>query len=147
MTARLQSRLAQFRLPRTWEGWARLYCQATILFAAQGVLLLLIYSIRGFNTDPYSLPLGLQLDPRHSVIHLLFGLIGAAIGFWQPEGAVPFTVGFGIFYVALAVFGTFTAIHFGMKLGLSENALHWTLGSIALVIGVAAVLERRRARA
>lgn len=147
MTTRLQARLAQFHLPRTWAGWARLYCQATVLFAAQGVLLLLIYSVRGFNTDPYSLPLGLQLDPRHSVIHLLFGLIGAAIGFWQPEGAVPFTLVFGVFYVALAVFGTFTPIHFGMKLALSENTLHWTLGTLAAVIGLGAVLERRRARA
>jgi len=147
MTTRIQSRLAQFHLPHTWDGWARLYCQATILFAAQGVLLLTIYAIRGFDTDPRSLPLGLQLDPRHSVIHLLFGLIGAAIGFWQPEGSVAFTLFFGLFYVALAIFGTFTDIHFGMKLGLSENSLHWTLGTLALVIGLGAVLERRRARA
>jgi uncharacterized protein DUF4383 len=147
MGTQLQSKLAKFTWPRTWDGWARLYCQATVLFAAQGTLLLLIYSVRGFDTNPYSLPLGLQLDPRHSVIHLLFGLIGAAIGFWQPEGAVPFTVFFGLFYIALAIFGTFTAMHFGMKLGLSENALHWTLGSIAAVIGFAAVLQRRGARA
>jgi hypothetical protein len=143
----LQSTLAKFSWPRTWEGWARLYCQATVLFAAQGALLLLIYSVRGFNTDPYSLPLGLQLDPRHSLIHLLFGLIGAAIGFWQPEGAVPFAMVFGLFYIALAIFGTFTPIHFGMKLALSENALHWTLGSIAAVIGIGAMLQRRRAHA
>jgi hypothetical protein len=147
MSARLVSTLEQFRLPRTWEGWARLYCQLTILFAAQGVMLLLIYSVRGFDTDPNSLPLGLRLDPRHSVIHLLFGLIGAAIGFWQPEGAVPFTLFFGLFYIALAVFGTFMPIHFGMKLALSENALHWTLGLLAAVIGLLAVLERRQARA
>ncbi len=147
MTSQIQSRLAKLSLPRTWEGWARLYCQATILFAAQGVLLLLIYSVRGFDTDPRSLPLGLQLDPRHSVIHLLFGLIGAAIGFWQPEGAVPFTLFFGLFYVALAIFGTFTSIHFGMKLGFSENSLHWTLGTIAAVIGLGAMLQRRRAHA
>ena len=147
MGMRLQARLAKIAWPRTWAGWARLYCQATILFAAQGVVLLLIYSIRGFNTDPYSLPLGLQLDPRHSVIHLLFGIIGAAIGFWQPEGAVPFTLVFGVFYIALAIFGTFTPIHFGMKLGLSENGLHWTLGTLAAVIGLGAVLQRRGARA
>ncbi len=144
MGALLQSKLARLNWPHTWEGWARLYCQATVLFAAQGVLLLLIYSVRGFNTDPHTLPLGLQLDPRHAVIHLLFGLIGAAIGFWQPEGAVPFTLFFGLFYVALAIFGTFTSIHFGMKLGFSENSLHWTLGTLAAVIGLGAVLFRRR---
>jgi hypothetical protein len=143
----LQARLAKLPWPRTWAGWARLYCQATLLFAAQGVLLLAIYSVRGFDTSPDALPLGLQLDPRHAVIHLLFGLIGAAIGFWQPEGAVPFTLFFGLFYLALAVFGTFTPIHFGMQLLLPENALHWTLGTLAAVIGLAAVLQRRDARA
>ena len=102
----LPARIAKLPWPRTWAGWARLYCQATILFAAQGVLLLAIYSVRGFDTSPDALPLGLQLDPRHAVIHLLFGLIGAAIGFWQPEGAVPFTLFFGLFYLALAIFGT-----------------------------------------
>lgn len=147
MGSRLQSKLARLTWPRNWAGWARLYCQATLLFAAQGVLLLVIYSVRGFDTNPDSLPLGLQLDPRHAVIHLLFGLIGAATGFWQPEGAVPFTVFFGLFYIALAVFGTFTPIHFGMQLLLPENALHWTLGTLAVVIGGAAVLQRRGARA
>lgn len=140
----LQARLAKIAWPRTWAGWARLYCQATLLFAAQGVLLLTLYSVRGFDTNPDSLPLGLQLDPRHSVIHLVFGIIGAAIGFWQPQGAVPFTVFFGLFYLTLAVFGTFTPIHFGMQLLLPENALHWTLGTLAAVIGVAALLAARR---
>ena len=144
MGSQLQSMLAKITWPRTWDGWARLYCRATVLFAAQGALLLLIYSVRGFDTNPDSLPLGLQLDPRHSVIHLLFGLIGAAIGFWQPEGAVPFTLFFGLFYIGLAIFGTFTPIHFGMQLLLPENALHWTLGSLAAVIGFGAVLQRRR---
>src|SRR5947209_8018188 len=134
MVSQLQSKLAQFTWPRTWDGWARLYCQATILFAAQGVLLLLIYSVLGFNTSPYLLPLGLQLDPRHAVIHLLFGLIGATIGFRQPRGAVAFTAFFGLFYIALAIFGTFTPIHFGMKLAFSENALHWSLGLLAVII-------------
>jgi Domain of unknown function (DUF4383) len=147
MTQQLQAKLAKPAWPRTWEGWARLYCQATLLFAAQGALLLLIYSVRGFDTNPDSLPLGLQLDPRHAVIHLLFGIIGAAIGFWQPEGAVPFTVFFGLFYIALAIFGTFTPIHFGMQLLLPENTLHWTLGSLAAVVGLGALLQRRRARA
>src|SRR5438105_5805698 len=113
MGSLLQSKLASLPWPRTWAGWARLYCQATLLFAAQGVLLLLIYSVRGFNTNPDLLPPGLQLDPRHSVIHLVFGIIGATIGFWQPEGAVPFTLFFGLFYIALAVFRTVTPIHFG----------------------------------
>ena len=140
----LQARLAKIPWPRTWAGWARLYCQATILFAAQGVLLLAIYAVRGFDTNPDSLPLGLQLDPRHAVIHLLFGIIGAAIGFWQPEGAVPFTVFFGLFYITLAIFGTFTPIHFGMQLLLPENALHWTLGTLAAVVGLAALLAPRR---
>jgi len=147
MGSLLQSKLARLPWPRTWDSGARLYCQATLLFAAQGVLLLVIYSVRGFDTNPDSLPPGLQLDPRHAVIHLLFGLIGATIGFWQPQGAVPFTLFFGLFYITLAIFGTFTPIHFGMQLLFPENALHWTLGTLAAVIGVMAVFQRRGASA
>jgi hypothetical protein len=102
------------------------------MFAAQGALLLLIYWVRGFDTNPDSLPLGLELDPRQAVIHLLFGIIGAAIGFWQPEGAVPFTVFFGLFYIALAIFGTFTPIHFGMWM--------WQQRRVNLLIFVAATV-------
>ena len=147
MGSLLQSKLGRLSLPHTWADLARLYCQATLLFALQGALLLLIYAVRGFDTNPDSLPIGLQLDPRHSVIHLLFGLIGAAIGFKQPEGAVPFTLFFGLFYITLAIFGTFTPVHFGMQLLLPENALHWTLGALAAVIGLAAVVQQRRAQA
>ena len=147
MGSLLQAKLGRLSWPRTWADLARLYCQATLLFALQGALLLLIYSVRGFDTNPDSLPIGLQLDPRHSVIHLLFGLIGATIGFKQPEGAVPFTLFFGLFYITLAMFGTFTPVHFGMQLLLPENTLHWTLGTLAAVISLAALVQQRRSHA
>ena len=115
--------------------WARLYCQAMSLFALQGLMILLLYARLGWNASPGSLPLGLQLDPLHGVVHLISGLIGAYFGFVRPAGAVRFIQVFAIFYLGLAVFGTFTHMHFGMQLELPENSLHWTLGLLAAAVG------------
>ena len=115
--------------------WARLYCRVMSLFALQGLVILLLYARLGWNASPEALPLSLQLDPLHGVVHLVSGLIGAYFGFVRPAGAVRFIRVFAIFYLALAVFGTFTHIHFGMQLALPENSLHWTLGLLAGATG------------
>jgi len=44
------------------------------LFAAQGAVLLTLHAARGFDTDPASMRLGLDLDPAHAVIHFVTGL-------------------------------------------------------------------------
>ena len=134
-------------IPRTQQGWAVLWCRFMSLFAAQGVVLLVLYAIKGPSAGPDGLPPGLQLDRLHAVIHLVSGLIGGAIGFWRPAWAIRFTQLFSVFYLLLAVFGTFTSLHFGMQLEFSENALHWGLEIPAALIGFAPLLTRRSAPA
>jgi hypothetical protein len=116
------------------------------LFVLQGVVVLGLYAARGWDTPPDALPVGLQLDPRHAVIHLVTGLLGAAFGFLQPRGALPFIQVFALFYLGLAVLGTFTTFHLGLQLLLPENALHWTLGLAAALIGFGPLIWRRRPR-
>ncbi|HYN89938.1 MAG TPA: DUF4383 domain-containing protein, partial [Ardenticatenaceae bacterium] len=77
----------------------------------------------------------LRLDPLHSIIHLLLGLAGSYVGFWRPGASLRFTQLFGLFYLLLALLGTYSDLHFGMQLELEENALHWALGLIAALIG------------
>lgn len=136
--------LSQLKLPRTQQDWAVFYCRIMALFALQGVILMALYAVRGFDAHPDTMPPGLKLDPLHSVIHLVTGLIGAYIGFWRPSVAVRFIQIFSVFYLLLAVLGTFTNFHFGMQLQLEENALHWPLGTLAALIGFAPQLFKAR---
>ena len=87
--------------------------------------------VMGFDASPDSMPPGLRLDPMHAVIHLVTGLIGSYFGFRRPSGALTFLRVFTIFYLGLAIFGTFTNMHFGMQLEFEENAFHWPLSLIA----------------
>jgi hypothetical protein len=105
-----------------------------VLFVLQGIVILSLYSLRGFDADPDTLPPGLRLDPLHGVIHLVTGLIGTYFAFWRPAGALSFLRVFTIFYLGLAMLGTFTHTHLGMQLEFEENSFHWTLSLIAVAI-------------
>lgn len=124
----------RFKLPSSQQDWAVLYCKVMTLFVLQGIIILVLYSLRGFDANPDSLPPGLRLDLMHGVIHLVTGLIGTYFAFWRPSGALGFLRVFTVFYLGLAVFGTFTNIHFGMQLEAEENLFHWPLGLIAAAI-------------
>jgi hypothetical protein len=124
--------------------WPRLFCLVLTLFAIQGAVIVVFYLVRGVDTPPESLPLGLQLDFAHGIIHLVTGCLATLFAFRFPERAPVFVRVFAIFYLTLAVFGTFTDIHFGLQLELAENALHWPIGLAAAVIGYAPLLTRGR---
>ena len=119
------------RFPASQHDWVLLYCRVMALFVVQGGILLALYGMRGFGASPDSMPPGLRLDPMHAVIHLVTGLIGSYFGFRRPSGALTFLRVFTIFYLGLAIFGTFTNMHFGMQLEFEENAFHWPLSLIA----------------
>ncbi len=55
----------------------------------------------------------------------------------RPSGALRLLHIFTVIYFLLAIFGTFTRIHFGIQLELEENALHWPLSLIATAIAIA----------
>jgi Domain of unknown function (DUF4383) len=136
-----------FRLPSNQYEWTLLYCKVMTLFVLQGIVILTLYSLRGFNTDPDTLPPGLRLDPLHGVIHLVTGLIGTYFAFWKPSGALSFLRTFTIFYLGLAILGTFTSIHLGMQLEFEENSFHWTLSLIAVAIAFGMSFLPRKAEA
>lgn len=133
-----------FKIPSNQRDWVLLYCKAMTLFVLQGIVILALYGMRGFDTHPDSLPPGLRLDPLHGVIHLVTGLIGAYFAFWKPSSALAFLRVFTIFYLGLAIFGTFTPIHFGMQLEFEENSFHWTLSLIAAAIAFGMSLLPRK---
>jgi len=122
---------AMLKIPSSQQDWVLLYCRAMALFVLQGIIILALYAVRGFDTDPDTLPPNLRLDPMHGVIHLVTGLIGVYFGFLRPGGALRFLQIFTVFYLLLAIFGTFTDIHFGLQLELEENLFHWPLSIAA----------------
>lgn len=122
------------KFPPVQQAWVLLYCKIMTLFTLQGIIILAIYAMQGFATDPDTLPPGLRLDPMHGVIHLVTGLIGTYFAFWNPSKALVFLRVFTVFYTGLAILGTFTGVHFGMQLEIEENSFHWTLSLIAAVI-------------
>jgi hypothetical protein len=113
--------------------WA---ARLSLYFLAQGGILLLSYAYYGFDTDPQSFALGFRLDPIHAAVHFVWGLIGSYIGFFRPRYATPFVLAFAAFYTVLAILGTFTPYHFGMKLDDQVNMFHWFLVPPAWAIGL-----------
>jgi hypothetical protein len=118
----------------------------SVYFLFQGGLLLLAYSLFGFDTDPTTFPLGFRLDPIHAGVHFLWGMVGTAIGFFRPRYALHFVLAFAAFYTVLAILGTFTQHHFGMRLGSQVNLFHWTLVGPAWAIGLYGLWRERVSR-
>jgi hypothetical protein len=122
------------KFPPVQQAWVLLYCKIMTLFVLQGIIILAIYTVRGFDAHPDTLPPFLRLDPMHGVIHLVTGFIGTYFAFWKPNSALAFLRVFTVFYTCLAILGTFTSTHFGMQLEFEENSFHWTLSLIAAAI-------------
>jgi hypothetical protein len=140
MSAKLTQRILR---DLTRERLSLLFCRVMTFFAVQGAYVALTYVFAGPGIGPDSFLVGFRLDPIHAVVHFALGVAGASVGFLRPALAVLFTRFFAVFYLTLAFFGTFTAIHFGMRLGLSENSLHWSLGALTALIGFLPVLPSR----
>jgi len=116
------------------------------LLLPQGTISFLTHAYYGFEADYHDFPFGIQLDAIHAVTHMMWGAAGLYIGFFRTSWAVPYMVLFGVYYVTLSFFGTFTEYHFGLSLGERENTAHWTLGSLGLVTGLYGLwLQRREA--
>lgn len=121
--------------------WAARY---TSILLPQGLLAFLLHAWLGFEANHADFPVGIKLDAVHAVTHILWGAAGAYYGFVRPNLAVPYLIVFGVYYVALSAFGTFTDYHFGLQLGLRENIAHWTLGPLGLLIGLYGLWQERR---
>lgn len=121
--------------------WA---ARALVYFLIQGAGLLAAYAYFGFGTSPDAFPPGLRLDPVHAGVHIVWGIAAAYVGFWRPRFATGFVLAFAVFYIALALLGTLTHHHFGMRLGTGENIFHWIVGPAALAVGLVGYVFGRR---
>jgi hypothetical protein len=121
--------------------WA---ARLSLYFLVQGGIILLAYAYYGFGIDPDSFALGFRLDPIHAGVHFVWGLVGSCIGFFRPRYATVYILAFAAFYTVMAILGTFTPYHLGMKLGTNVNLFHWALLGPAWAIGLYGLWRDRR---
>ena len=123
--------------------WA---ARATALLLPQGLIVLLIYAIAGFDLPLDRLPLGFRIDPLHALMHVVWGAAGAFVGFLRPQWSTPWLFVFGIYYFAVAMLGMFTDIRFGLHFGIRDNSFHFVVGSAAVAIGLYSAMTAHRTR-
>lgn len=88
----------------------------------------------------------LTTDDRHAALHVVWGAVTLPAAAVVGETAlVGFGLVFGTFYLALAVLGVVIHDPFGLRLGFGENAFHWIIGPLALVLALARSRELQRA--
>ncbi len=86
-----------------------------------------------------------RMIPSHSVLHIVSGLIGfAVLRLGGVRGPWLFALGFGFFYVALAIVGSVSGLQFGIGLQPFDHSFHAVLGGFGLL---AAAVESLRVRA
>jgi uncharacterized protein DUF4383 len=74
-------------------------------------------------------------DVRHNLLHLVSGVVLLAVSIRSKVRAMWAALIFGAFYVALGVLGLTIDQPFGLQLGPGENAFHFTVGPLALLLG------------
>jgi hypothetical protein len=88
-------------------------------------------------------------DTRHNLLHVVSGVALLVVSYTARNGhemrAAWAAVIFGAFYVALGVLGLTIDQPFGMQLGPGENAFHFVVGPLALVLGAWALRAPRPA--
>ena len=86
-----------------------------------------------------------QMVASHSLLHLATGLTGlATLRFGGQRGAWWFALGFGTFYVALAVAGGFSGQPLGLGLKEFDHPFHAALGAAGMLAAVIETLWTRK---
>jgi hypothetical protein len=79
-------------------------------------------------------------DARHNVLHVIWGvaLLAISVTSWRrhAQRVIWAALVFGAFYVALGILGLTLDRPFGLQLGPGENVFHFTVGPLALLLGV-----------
>jgi hypothetical protein len=84
----------------------------------------------------------LTTDDRHAALHVVWGALVLPVAALAGDATlVGLGYVFGVFYVALAILGVVVHDPFGLRLGYGENAFHWIIGPVALVLAFAASRE------
>jgi hypothetical protein len=86
-----------------------------------------------------------QMIPSHSALHIASGVIGfATLRYGGTNGPRRFALGFGLFYVALAIAGALSGQPLGIGLQPFDHSFHAVLGGFGLF---AVAVETLRTRA
>jgi hypothetical protein len=115
-------------------GLVRLY----IVVLGAGLLLdgALLIVLNNFGV---SVPTFNTTDTSHNLLHVVWGtgLLAVSAVASGPHAwrAVWASLLFGMFYVALGVVGLTVDRPFGLQLGPGENAFHFTVGPLSLLLG------------
>lgn len=77
-------------------------------------------------------------DPPHDALHVVWGLTILGLPIVRPRTFPPEIMAtvFGVFYVGLAFLGILVYHPLGLRLDLAQNVFHFTVGPIALVLGL-----------
>jgi hypothetical protein len=108
----------------------------------EGAVLLLLQALPSVLAG---LPAGMApIDTLHNTVHVLWGLtiLGFLVTGLDDAEAAVLAIGFGMFYLALAILGTTIEDPFGLRLGPGENAFHYTVALLALALGIWAWRKR-----
>jgi hypothetical protein len=105
-----------------------------VYIAALGALLL-IEGAALIAVDRLGLQVGVLVsDTPHNLLHVAWG--AGLLGLVLLRHDVAAAVIFGSFYSALAIAGVLVTNPFGLLLGPGENAFHFIVGPLALVLGI-----------
>lgn len=85
-----------------------------------------------------------QTVPAHSALHILTGLLALGLLFWGGErGLFWFSVGFGIFYTGLALYGYGTHAHTIFGLQPFDHPIHLLIGLLGLAVAGVSFFYRK----
>lgn len=82
-----------------------------------------------------------QMIPLHSLLHIFTGILALAVILRGKEGSFWFSLGFGLFYTALALFGLLMGHPTLLGLQPFDHPFHLLLGGLGLL---AAGLQRQK---
>lgn len=75
-----------------------------------------------------------RMIPPHSILHIVTGVLALLILSWGGErGPFWFAVGFGLFYLGLALVGLWSGQQLGLGLQTFDHPIHTLLGGLSLL--------------
>ena len=114
---------------------ARAFCWfLTVALLLQGMSTLAARLIPAIDRAFPALLVHTQMQPTHSLLHIVTGLIGLAVLVAAgARGAFHFALWFSLFYTALAAVGMATGASLGLGLQTFDHPFHFFIGGLGLI--------------